>query len=166
MAQKMLLQFSLYEPDNWRVSKNRNIGALEGNKPAPDNDWETVTEGGDKKIEEWISNQMKERTCTVILVGTNTADRKWINREIIKSWNDVMGVLAIHIHNTTDNNDKQSLKGANPLSYATHGQKKGLSTITNTYDPPRKTSKGVYNYLSDNTEDWIEEAVRIRKAND
>ena len=166
MARKCFYSFH-YKPDNWRVSKIRNIGTVEGNKPASDNDWETVTGGGDKRIKEWISNQMKGRTCTVILVGTNTADRKWINHEIIESWNKGMGVLAIHIHNMTDSNDKQSSKGANPLYYVTHGPtKKRLSTIANTYDPPRTTSKGVYSYISDNIEDWIEEAIRIRNAND
>ncbi len=165
MARKCFYSFH-YVPDNWRVSKIRNIGAVEGNKPASDNDWETVTGGGDKKIKDWIAGQMKGRTCTVILVGSNTADRKWINHEIKESWDKGMGVLAIHIHNITDSNDKQSSKGSNPLYYVTHGPtKKRLSTIAKTYDPPRTTSKGVYGYISDNIEDWIDEAIKIRKAN-
>ncbi len=165
MARKCFYSFH-YKPDNWRVSKIRNIGAVEGNKPASDNDWETVTGGGDKKIEEWIANQMKDRTCTIILVGANTADRKWINHEIKKSWDKGKGVLAIHIHNITDSNDKQSSQGANPLDYVTHGPtKKRLSTIAKTYDPPKTTSKDVYGYIADNIEDWIDEAIRIRKAN-
>ncbi len=48
MARKCFYSFH-YVPDNWRVSKIRNIGAVEGNKPASDNDWETVTGGGEKK---------------------------------------------------------------------------------------------------------------------
>lgn len=30
-------------------------------------------------------------------------------------------------------------------------------------DPPRTTSSGVYNYIADHIEDWIEEAIKIRK---
>ncbi len=30
---------------------------------------------------------MKYRSCTVVLVGENTANRKWINHEIVESWN-------------------------------------------------------------------------------
>lgn len=165
MARKCFFSFH-YKPDNWRVSKIRNIGAIEGNKAASDNDWETVTGGGDKKIKEWISKQMGGRTCTVVLAGANTADRKWINHEIIESWNKGMGVLVIYIHNITDASDKQSSKGTNPLYYITHGpSKKRLSTIAKAYDPPRSTSKGVYNYIADNIDDWIEEAIKIRKAN-
>jgi len=41
MARKCFYSFH-YKPDNWRVSKIRNIGAIEGNKPASDNDGETI----------------------------------------------------------------------------------------------------------------------------
>ena len=50
---------------------------------------------GDVAIKRWIANQMDRRTCTVVLVGTNTANRKWINYEIVKSWDDGMGVVGI-----------------------------------------------------------------------
>ena len=165
MARKCFYSFH-YKPDNWRVSKIRNIGAIEGNKPASDNDWETIKKGGDKKIKEWIAEQMKGRTCTIVLAGANTANRKWINYEIVKSWDDGKGVLVIYIHNLTDRDGNQCSKGSNPLYYITHGlTKKRLSTIAKAYDPPRTTSKGVYNYIEENIEDWIEEAIQIRKDN-
>ena len=166
MARKCFYSFH-YIPDNWRVSKIRNIGTVEGNKPASDNDWEKVTGGGDKKIKEWITGQMKGRTCAVILAGSNTANRKWINYEIKESWDDGMGVVVIHIHNLTNVLGRQSSKGTNPLYYVTLGPTgKRLSVIANAYDPPRLTSKGVYSYISDHIEDWVEEAIQIRNDND
>lgn len=165
MARKCFYSFH-YIPDNWRVSKIRNIGAIEGNKPAADNDWETITKGGDNKIKEWIDNQMQGRTCAIILAGSNTANRKWINYEIVKAWDKGMGVMVIYIHNITDIKGNQCTKGANPLNYITHGpSKKSLSQIAKAYDPPRATSPGVYAYISDNIENWIEEAIQIRKQN-
>jgi len=165
MARKCFYSFH-YKPDNWRVSTVRNIGAIEGNKPASDNDWEAITNGGEKKIKDWIADQMKGRSCTIILAGSNTANRKWINHEIVKSWDDGKGVLVIYIHNLKDKDGNQGSKGANPLYYITHGKtKKRLSTIAKAYDPPRTTSKGVYSYIEDNIEDWIEEAIQIRKDN-
>jgi len=165
MARKCFYSFH-YEPDNWRVSKIRNIGSVEGNKLASDNDWETVTGGGNKAIEKWIQDQLKGRTCTIILAGSNTANRKWINYEIEESWKKNKGLLVIHIHNITDKNDKQSSKGKNPLYYVTDSSTgKRLSTIAKSYDPPRSTSKEVYSYISDNIENWIEEAIKIRKDN-
>lgn len=164
MTRKCFYSFH-YVPDNWRVSQIRNIGAIEGNKPASDNDWETITNAGDKKIEEWIAAQMKGRTCTIILAGSKTANRKWINHEIEKSWNDGKGVLVIFIHNLKDKNGNQSSKGANPLYYIFDSAGKRLSTIANAYDPPKTTSKKVYGYIEANIEGWIGEAIKIRKEN-
>lgn len=49
MARKVFYSFH-YIPDCWRVSQIRNIGAIEDNKPASDNDWEEVKKGGDSGI--------------------------------------------------------------------------------------------------------------------
>lgn len=165
MARKCFYSFH-YKPDNWRVAKIRNIGSISGNPPASDNDWETITNGGEQAIKRWINDQMKGRTCTIILAGSKTANRKWINYEIKESWNKGMGILAIHIHNITDREGKQSSKGNNPLYYVNHPtNQKRLSTIAKNYDPPRTTSSGVYNYIANNIDEWIEEAIRIRKNN-
>ena len=152
-----------YKPDNWRAAKIRNIGAIEGNKPATDNDWETITSGGDAKIKKWINEQLSGRTCTIVLVGRNTAKRKWIDYEIQKSWNDGKGVLGIHIHNVEDSRGNQAGKGANPFSHFTLDEgKKRLTSVVKCYDPPRTTSSGCYNYIADHLEDWVEEAIKIR----
>ena len=83
MARRVFYSFH-YKPDVMRVSQVRNIGLLEANRPATDNDWETVKSGKDAAIKRWITQQMNGRSCTVVLVGENTANRKWINHEIIK----------------------------------------------------------------------------------
>ena len=54
MGRRVFYSFH-YELDNWRASIVRNIGSIEGNRPATDNDWETVKKGGDKAIENWIA---------------------------------------------------------------------------------------------------------------
>lgn len=163
MARRVFYSFH-YKPDNWRASQVRNIGTVEGNKPASDNDWETVTKKGDAAIEKWINDQLNGRSCTVVLIGSKTAKRKWIDYEIEKSWNDKKGVLGIHVHNLKDSNENQSEKGDNPFTHFTmeRDKKTKLSSIVKTYDPPYTTSKNVYNYISENIEDWIEKAIEIR----
>lgn len=129
MAKRCFYSFH-YKPDNWRVAKIRNIGVIEGNRPASDNDWETIVGGGDSKIKKWIDQQMHGRSCTIVLIGENTANRKWINYEIIKSWDEGMGVLGIYIHNIENSKGEQCNKGKNPFDYITHGPTgKKLSTI-------------------------------------
>lgn len=163
MARKIFSSFH-YKPDNWRAATVRSIGAIEGNQLASDNDWESVTSGGDPAIEKWIAEQMKGKSCVVVLIGAGTAGRKWINHEIKKGWNDGKGLLGIHIHNLKDRDGDQSTKGSNPFTGFTVGDdKKKLSSIVKTYDPPFSTSTYVYNHIRDNIVDWIEEAIEIRK---
>lgn len=153
-----------YKPDNWRAAQVRNIGAVEGNEPASDNDWEAVTKGGDDAIKRWINNQMRYRSCTVVLVGSNTADRKWINYEIRKSWNDGKGVVGISVHGLKNREGYISEKGGNPFDYIGYGNtSKKLSSIVKCYNPQGSNSKEKYAWISTYLSDAIEEAIRIRK---
>src|SRR2546427_6326187 len=98
MARKVLFSFH-FKADAWRASQVRNMGVVEGNSPVSDNDWESIKRGGSQRIEKWIDSQLKGRSCTVVLVGANTAGRRWINYEIGESWDTGKGVLGICIHN-------------------------------------------------------------------
>jgi hypothetical protein len=165
MARRVFYSFH-YKPDNARAAQVRNMGVVEGNKPASDNDWETVTKGGDKAIETWIADQLSGKSCTVVLISANTANRKWINHEIITSWNDKKGVLGIYIHNIKDPDGNQTSKGGSPFDYVTLGRdQKKLSSIVKSYDPPYSDSKDVYAYIYNNLAKWIEDAVAIRERN-
>lgn len=163
MARKCFYSFH-YKPDCWRASKVRNIGVIEGNQTVSDNDWEKITKGGDTAIERWIADQMSGKSCNIVLIGANTAGRKWINYEIIKAWNEKKGVLGIYIHNITDSNDNQSGKGSNPFQPVSVGQR-SMAEIVKTYDPPYRPSDIVYRYISENIESWVDEAIEIRKRN-
>ena len=164
MARRAFYSFH-YTPDNWRAGQVRNIGAIEGNKPATDNDWETVTKGGDAAIKKWIENQMKGRSCTVVLVGSNTARRKWINHEIIKSWDDRMGVVGMRIHGLKDKDERVSAKGANPFDSIKYGNTETkLSSIVKCYDPVGSDSRKRYQWIEEHLANAVEEAIKIRNA--
>lgn len=160
MPKKVFASFH-YVPDNWRVSQVRNIGAVEGSPAISDNDWETVTKGGDAAIQKWIDNQLFGRSCTVVMIGANTAGRKWIGYEILKSWNDRKGLVGVHIHNLLDRHGNQTLMGANPFGHFNVGTT-NMSNIVKTYNPPYLASTDVYGYIKDNLEKWVDEAVQIR----
>jgi hypothetical protein len=165
MARRVFYSFH-YKPDVMRVSQVRNIGALEANEPAKDNDWETVISGKDSAIEKWIAEQMEGRSCTVVLVGENTANRKWINHEIVKSWNKKMGVVGIHIHGLKNIDGYLANKGDNPFDYIGYGDTgKKLSSIAKCYDPAGNDSKERYAWIAKHLENAIEEAINIRNAN-
>ena len=83
MARRVFYRFH-YKPDVMRASQVRQIGALEGNKPASDNDWEKVKGGGGATVKKWIAGQMKGRLCTVVLVGRQRLTEKANNKYKIR----------------------------------------------------------------------------------
>ncbi|MCK1417665.1 TIR domain-containing protein [Bradyrhizobium sp. CW4] len=165
MARKCFYSFH-FKPDNSRASQVRNIGVIEGNQPVSDNDWEAVKKGGDEAIKKWIEAQMKGRPCAVILVGNATANRKWINYEIIKAWDSGLGVVGIHVHGLKDLDGNTAIKGNNPFDYIGFGNTgKKLSAIVRCYDPAGATSKDRYDWISKHLENAVEEAITIRGKN-
>lgn len=161
MAKRQVFYSFHYVPDCWRASQVRNIGVVEGNKPVSDNAWEDVTLSGEPAIRKWIDDNLRYRSCTIVLIGKETAGRKWINYEIQKSWDDGKGVVGVHIYGLQNSLGEQTQKGRNPFDYISVGGK-ALSSIVKCHDTPYTTSKYVYEHIRDNLEEWIEEAVRIR----
>lgn len=150
-----------YEPDSHRAARVRQIGAVEGSQPATDNDWESVLKGKDAAIKRWIDDQMNGRSCTVVLVGSATANRPWINYEIEESWKRGMGVVGIRIHGLKNLAGEESPPGANPFDYVAVAQVP-LSTIVRCYDPPGGYSRARYVWISHYLAAMVEEAITIR----
>ncbi|MFF0218285.1 TIR domain-containing protein [Streptomyces vinaceus] len=163
MARNAFYSFH-YVPDNWRAAKVRNMGVLEGNRPASDNDWEKVKGSGSAAIQDWIDGQLKGRSCTVVLIGSGTAGRKWIKYEIKKSWEDGKGVVGVYVHNLFDRDGLKATKGRNPFDDFTLGSK-SMSSVVKAYDPPFSSSEYVYGHISSNLAAWVEEAIEIRRKN-
>lgn len=160
MARRVFYSFE-YKPDNSRAAQVRNMGVIEGNKPVSDNDWEKIAGGGDPAIKRWIADQLSGKSCAVVLAGATTANRKWINYEIGKAWDDGKGVVVIHIHGLKNLDEKTSAKGANPLEYVSREGKK-LSGICNAYNPAGSDSKERYAWINKHLANAVEEAVNIR----
>ena len=152
-----------YLPDNWRAATVRNIGTIDGNKPASDNNWETIKSGGDAAIKKWILDEMSGKSCIVVLVGSNTAGRKWINYEIVQGWDDGKGIVGINIHGLKDSDGNVSAKGDNPfdsIGYGNTGKK--LSSIVKCYNPAGSNSQERYDWIKTHLANAVEEAIKIR----
>lgn len=157
MAKRQIFYSFHYANDVFRVQQIRNIGALEDNKPVSANDWETVRRGGDNAIQKWIEDNMKYRSCVVVLIGEKTAQRHWVKYEIEKAWQDGKGLLGIHINNLKDPKTGNCSKGSNPFDQFTFRDKDGkIKTI------PCKTPSATdaYNDIKNNMESWVEEAIQ------
>lgn len=158
MSRRVFYSFH-YQNDNWRVAQIRNIGSIDGNKPANDNDWEEVKRGGDKAIKNWIDNQMFNRSCTIVLIGSQTANRKWINYEIKKSIENNKGIFGIYINKLKNQFGDKDYQGDNPFDYVIDSEGNKLSKIIPAYNPPYLESKEIYNYIADNIQYWIDKAL-------
>jgi MTH538 TIR-like domain (DUF1863) len=149
-----------YQRDSWRVQQVKQMGVLEGQPLLSSNQWEQIKRGGESAIKRWINEQMSGKSCVVVLIGSQTAGRRWVKYEIEKGWNDRKGVVGVYIHNLEDANGKKDTKGRNPFDDFTVGAAKTkLSTIVKAYDPP---SANAYSSIKSNLADWVEEAIKIR----
>ena len=160
MARNVFFSFH-FDNDFSRTQLVRNMGKLSGNGVATANKWEEIKQDGDAAIKKWIDRNMTGKTCLVVLVGSATANRKWVKYEIKKAWEDGRGVLGIHINKLKNLDGNTSDKGASPF---TNVQVEGgkLASIPPLKTPSGATSKESYGNIEANIEDWIEEAIKIR----
>lgn len=156
MAKRQIFYSFHYDNDVFRVQQIRNIGSLEDNKPVSTNEWEQVKRGGDEAIQRWIDDNMRNKSCLIVLIGTETSNRKWVRYEIEKAWNDGRGVLGIFIHNLKCPKGGTCRQGTNPFEQFTLKDGRKLSNVVSCYNP---TSHDAYNYIKNNLEYWIEDAI-------
>ena len=160
MARRVFYSFH-YEADNWRTQQVRQISAVEGDRPAQVNAWESIRREDDASIKRWIGEQMRGRTCVVVLIGAATAGRPWINYEIAKGWNEGMGLLGIHVHSLADSNGRQADKGRNPFREVRVGGF-SLDRVAAVWDPGVRDSAAAYRCIASNLTTWIEGAIKAR----
>lgn len=168
-----------YDNDSWRASQIRNMGVVESQKLFSDNSWETIRSYNTFTIKKWIDNEMRFRSCIVVLIGEETASREWVKYEIEHAWKEGKGILGIYIDKLKDYNGNQSKKGSNPFDYfcidttfnyivrcskPADNNKVVLSSVVNCFDSVYCRSENVYKDIKDNIEKLIEEAIEIRNS--
>ena len=157
MARKIFFSFH-YERDAWRAGqvRNSNVVSSEDRYGFVDAvDWESIKKKCDDAISKWIGDQLKNTTVTVILVGAETADREWVQNEIVKSWNCGNGIVAVRIHSIKDQDQKTDTAGRNPLDDFKLLDGTILSSVCKTYD-------WVTNDGRKNLGKWADEGFDIR----
>lgn len=88
-------------------------------------------------IENWIEEQLKGTSVTVVLYGAETYERDWVRHEIKRSHELKKGILAIDIHKVKDPQLGADVQGRNPLEYwqiEQNGRKVPFSSLYKTYD--------------------------------
>jgi MTH538 TIR-like domain (DUF1863) len=158
MTKKVFLSFN-YKQDVRRVSQVKQIGALEEQPLLDGNSWEQVKKGGDPAIKAWIAREMKGKDCLVVLIGSATAGRRWVEYEINKAWSDGRGVVGVYIHGLKDPSTGTTSKGSNPFAKIKFSDGTAMSVIVDAHDPQ---GPDVYGSIKQNIEGWIDQAVKTR----
>lgn len=147
MARRVFFSFH-YERDVWRASQVRNSWVTKPDREAAGfwdaAAWEEVKKKGEEAIRRWINKQLEGTSVTVVLIGAETSERKYVQYEINQNWDRGNGLIGIYIHNLKDRNGKTDIKGTDPFVKLGY---KGIRT---------------YNWVSDNgyenLGDWVEAA--------
>ena len=131
--------------DSWRVSQVRNSNLIGPGFENPYYDragWEAVKQKGDEVIKTWIDSQIKGTSVTVVLIGAETASRRWVKYEIARTIELGHGLIGIDISKIKNQAGLTDTTGLNPLPA-------GYATYLWNNDKGRE-----------NLGDWIEKAAR------
>lgn len=119
MARKVFFSFK-YE-DVSRAMVVRNSDVIRGDVKAgfiDKADFEKVKKQGDIAIKNWIDNQLKGTTVTVVLVGQKTCQSRWVKYEIEQSIKRGNGLVGIDISKIKDLQGNTSERcGQIPVGY-------------------------------------------------
>jgi hypothetical protein len=149
-----------YDGDADRVQQVLQMGAIEGDSLVTAQEWETVKRKSDAAIEKWIYEQMLRKSAVVVLVGSDTASRKWVDHEIRKAWDDKRRLVGIRIHGLNNLAGQTARRGANPFASVRLKNGATLDYYVDLHDPAGADSKAVYKSISDNLDAWVGNAKK------
>lgn len=156
MVRRVFFSFH-YERDKWRVNPVRNAWVTQGKEAAGFEDaadWEEVKKQSEEEIKNWIDDQLHGTSVTAVLIGNETAGRKYINYEIEESVKQGNGIIGIKIHRLKDKDDGRDFQGSNPLNDFVIETKDGVKKLSNVFE--------TYDWKRDdgweNIGDWVEDA--------
>lgn len=162
MARKVFYSFH-YENDITRVMTVRNrwvtLGGQLSSGVIDSADFEKVQKSGEEAIRSWIKKQLEGTSVTIVLIGSETLKRKYVQYEICESIKRGNAIIGIYINNIKD------LEGKTSTACNKH-------TIIGKYQNGNPAyfdliSYGLYDYSKDdgykNLDKWVENAVKDKE---
>lgn len=147
MPRKVFFSFH-YGRDLWRVNVVRNSGLIEGFAAAGFHDaslWEETKKKGDDALQRLIDKSLESTSVTVVLIGAETANRRWISYEIERSIARKNGILGIRVNAIKDQYGKTDVSGPIPAALT-------------------KTGAPVYDWKYGKLGEWVEMAYKNANA--
>jgi hypothetical protein len=117
MARRVFFSFH-YDNDVWRANQVRNANVVAGADVAgffDHSEYEEAKKKGNESIKRMILKNLEGTSVTVVLIGTETANRPWVKFEIAESIARKNGLLGIYIHHLKNQKqDSSFFRGATP----------------------------------------------------
>jgi hypothetical protein len=158
MARRVYFSFH-YELDIWRANVVRNHWVTQGYGETGVLDaslWEDAKTKGDAAIKRIINEGLENTTVTVVLIGSETSERRWVKYEILRSLRRHNAIVAVRVNRIKNQDGRMCRKGRNPLNdiiVTQAGRQVRLSTLCPVYD---WTADDGFNNLGK----WVEKAAR------
>ena len=137
-----------YQRDIWRVNQVRNAGIVDAQAAAGWSDaslWEEAKKKGDAAIKKLINDGLVGTSVTVVLIGSQTSERKYVKYEIDQSLARGNGLLGVRIHNLKDAAGNTDSWGFAPQGLLDAGA-------------------AIYTYDRDQFGEWVQAAYRTAKG--
>ncbi|MBK8265096.1 MAG: TIR domain-containing protein [Nannocystis sp.] len=116
--QKTFFSFH-YDNDIWRVNQIRNSWVTYGSPEKAgffDHSlWETAKIRGDAAIRRIIDDALEDSEVTVVLIGEETWQSRWVQYEIKKSIERNNGLIGVYIDGLRDRSGQPSHRGFSPF---------------------------------------------------
>lgn len=159
MAKRVFFSFH-YKNDVTRANVVRNSWVTQGKEAAGFIDkaeFEKIKQKGDQAVYNWIDEQLKGTSVTVVLIGEETLDRKFVQYEIQQSYNKGNAIIGVKIGGIENLQGKTSKSQSHitVIGKDTKGNSVWFDDIVS----------GIYDYKKDdgyhNLGKWINDAAPI-----
>lgn len=120
MAKRVYFAFHYQDVIDFRANVVRKHNFTEGVETAGYYDhsiWEESKTKGDATLKQMINTELEGTSVTVVLIGSNTYGRRWVQYEIVKSLARGNNVVGIHINSIKGKDQLTKPIGPNPFDY-------------------------------------------------
>lgn len=159
MARRVFFSFH-YDNDINRSMTVRNSWVTQGKEAAGFIDkatFEQIKRQGDAAVHRWIDGQLNGTSVTVVLIGSETLNRQFVQYEICESLKRGNAIIGVHINGIRD------------MRTSMGSSKGNTNTVVGYYNDNTpayfdKVCDGIYDYTTQNGYNnlgtWIESAAK------
>lgn len=120
MARRVFFSFHYEDVVDFRVNVVRNHWVTKLNRDAAGffdaSVWEKARKTSDLAIKRLINGALKGTSRTAVLIGSHTANRRWVRYEVFRSLSQGNNVIGVHVNGIKGKNTGTKPNGTSPFA--------------------------------------------------